>query len=63
MSACCLQKLNHMFAISSNTWLKRGILGKKGAGRGQYILGWVGNGEDTDDKTDPIFIGRTWTAG
>lgn len=27
MSTCRLQKLNHMFVISNNTWHKAGILG------------------------------------
>ena len=60
MSACHLKKLNHMFVISNNTWQECGILGKRGERKGQYILGQEGNG---DNKIDPIFINRTWTAG
>lgn len=33
MSAHRLQKLNHVFVISGNTWHERGILGKKGEKR------------------------------
>lgn len=40
MSSNCLQKLSHMFVISSNTWQQSGILGKKG---GSWALtSWVG---------------------
>lgn len=45
MSACRLQKSNHMFVISNNTWHERGILGKKGERRGPYILGREGKGK------------------
>lgn len=40
MSNNCLQKLSHMFVISSNTWQQSGILGKKG-GRWAHTS-WVG---------------------
>lgn len=49
MSAHRLQKLNHVFVISCNTWHGRGILGKKGEKRrGPYILGREGKGERTE---------------
>lgn len=44
MSAHRLEKLNHMFVISNNTWHERGILGKKGERR-TYILGREGKGK------------------
>lgn len=45
MSTGCLQKLNHMFVISYNTWHECRILGKKGERRGPYTLGWEGKGK------------------
>lgn len=45
MSTHCLQKLNHMFVISNNTWHKCGILGKKGERQDPYILCWEEKGK------------------
>lgn len=65
MATSCLHKVSHMFVISNNTWHQSGILGKKG-GRWAHTS-WAGKEKeewkDKDDKTDPIFIKRTLTAG
>lgn len=42
MSTDCLQKLNHVFVISCNTWHECGILGKKEKGEMGAHTSWVG---------------------
>lgn len=63
MSSERLQESGHVFVISRNTWHQRGDPGKESRGDGAHAS-WVGGvgevGRGIDDKTDPIFINRTF---